>query len=169
MLDKLEDNHLLAVAMVSHMYYHPDPMSLITSAQPQDGVVNLPFWVNTRNGVIACTRQIESSLLMVRTPMVRLPDVEVPILKIAQNVDMTMPSGRSEFVFSVLRHIIHAQWSAEIDMNELGLCAESLATIRKNLSQPMASHRGIQCASSVLNNVILPVLVEGRDSNTQFH
>lgn len=169
MLDKLEDNHLLAVAMVSHMYYHPDPMTLITSVQPQDGVISIPFWVNTRNGVIACTRKIESSLLKVRKPMVRLPDVEVPILEIAQRVDMTMPSGRSEFVFSVLRHIIHAQWSAEMDMSELGLCAESLATIRKNLAQPMASHRGTQCATSVLNNVIIPVLVEGRDSNTQLH
>lgn len=169
MLEKLEDNHLLAVAMVSHMYYHPDPMSLITSVQPQDGVVSLPFWVNTRNGVIACTRQIESSLLKVRKPMVRLPDVEVPIFEIAQSVDMTMPSGRSEFVFSVLRHIIHTQWSADVDMNELGLCAESLATIRKNLARPMASQHGTQCANSVLNNVIMPVLVEGRDSNTQLH
>ncbi|WP_099607389.1 hypothetical protein [Vibrio coralliilyticus] len=108
-------------------------------------------------------------IILVRKPLVRLPDVEVPILEIAQGVDMSMPSGRTEFVYSVLRHIIHAQWSTEIDMAKLGLSSESLATIRKSLSQPIESHRGTQCAVSVLSNFIMPVLVEGRDCAAILH
>ncbi|MBD1559886.1 hypothetical protein HC752_23435 [Vibrio sp. S9_S30] len=114
MLEKLDDGQLLAVAMVSYVYFHPEPLSLISSEQPKDGVVAIPLWLNLDNGSIAC-RQRKSPMLRNRRGMVRLPDTTVPVQQLASRHDLTMPNGRTDFVLSVLEHFITHWWAAEAD------------------------------------------------------
>lgn len=168
MLEKLGDAQVLAVAMVSYVYFHPEPLSLISSEQPQNGVVAIPLWLNLDNGTIVC-RKRKSPMLRNRSGMVRLPDTTVPVQLLASQHDLTMPNGRTGFVLSVLKHFIHHWWAAEVEHEELGLDKEVFAAIRNNLMQPVFTVKGTQDPSKVLNNVIMPVLYEGQDSSAAVH
>jgi hypothetical protein len=168
MLEKLDDGQLLAVDIVSYVYFHPEPLLLISSEQPKDGVVAIPLWLNLDNGSIAC-RQRKSPMLRNRRGMVRLPDTAVPVQQLASKHDVTMPNGRTDFVLSLLKHFITHWWAAEVDHEKIGLDQEAFAAIRNNLMQPVFTVKGIQDPSKVLNNVIMPVLFEGQENSAAVH
>lgn len=168
MLDHLEDGQVLTVAMVAYLYFHPEPLSLISCERPKDGVVEIPLWLNLDNGSIAC-RQRKSPMLRNRKGMLRLPDTIVPVERLASQHDLTMPNGRTEFVLSVLKHLITNWWSSDIDHEEFGIDQEAFSVIRSNLLQPVFTKYGAQAPSQILENVIMPVLYDGHESMATVH
>ncbi|HBC3404955.1 TPA: hypothetical protein KDY05_002231 [Vibrio parahaemolyticus] len=169
MLEKLSDNQMLAVAVVSHVYYHRDPMSLIASSETDSGVAKLKFWVDTHSGRVTSTPLNSQVHSLLKSPRVELPHVEVPIHSIAQSNDMTMPSGRRGFVHSVLSHLVTAQWSKEVKLESIGLTSEDCKNLRSKLLTPKVTPRGTECAQQVLDNVILPVLINDMPSDSKVH
>ncbi len=169
MLENLSDKQILAVAVVSHVYYHHDPMSLIASSETEQGIARLKFWMDTHSGRVTSTPTNDQVNTLLKAPRVELPHVEVPIRSFAKSNDMTMPAGRRGFVHSVLTHLITAQWSSEVELDKIGLTTEDCNNIRSKLFTPKVTPRGTECAKQVLTNVIIPALVEDMPAGSKIH
>ena len=57
MIEQLEDRHVVAVAMLSYLYYHPEPLSLIVNESQAGGVVDIALWLNLEDGGITCRQR----------------------------------------------------------------------------------------------------------------
>ncbi|MBO0211154.1 hypothetical protein [Vibrio sp. Vb0877] len=169
MLEKLNDNQMLAVAVVSHFFHHQDPMSLIANSDTSDGVARLRFWIDTHNARITSTPINKQVGELLKSPRIELPHVEVPIHLLSKKSDMTMPDGRRSFVHSVLNHLITAQWSLDFELDALGLTSVDCNNLRSKLSTPKVTPHGTECAQQVLDKVIMPVLVEDMPATHQMH
>ena len=171
MLEELEYNQLLTVAMVSYVYSHADPMSLLThEAHSKEVSYKLLLWVNTSNGKVYCNQR-KSSLLRVKGKMLKLPDTEIPIKKMAIGQNLNLPAGRRQLVLSVFSHIIHYWWSASSDFEKIGLTKESVSLIRDNLHKTKCMNSEISQGVMILNKIIMPVLLApaGENKPTVLH
>lgn len=168
MIEQLEDRHVVAVAMLSYLYYHPEPMSLIASESQVGGVVDIALWLNLEDGDITC-RQRKVPVLKSKKGEVRLPNTAVPVKLLADNHDLSGEVGREQFAFSVLKHLIFERWSYRGCFNDLGIDAAVLDKIKLNLSGPVLTTAGAKSPLSFIENVLLPVLYEGSTEQKVLH
>ncbi len=168
MIEQLEDRHVVAVAMLSYLYYHPEPLSLIVNESQAGGVVDISLWLHLEDGDITC-RQRKVPVLKSKKGEVRLPNTAVPVKLLADNHDLKGDVGREQFAFSVLKHLIFERWSYSGCFNELGIDAAALDKIKLNLSAPVLTTTGAKSPLNFIENVLLPILYEGSPEQTALH
>lgn len=160
MINQLEDKQSLALAIVSFMYFHRDPLSIFCSPNSVTGEMDMPLWLCKETGAITCRNQ-KSVLFKGKDNVIALPITVVPAQTLAENHDLTTLEGRKSFILDLLKFVLTYWWSEPHKLEEIGLGLIELETLKKNLAEPKFTYRGKLMAQDVLENVVMPILLEG--------
>ena len=159
MIQQLEDKQSLALAIVSFIYFHRDPLSLFTTPCSETGEMELPLWLCKDTGSISCRRK-KSVLFQGQNGVLELPTTIVPAKEIANMHDLTLLAGRKGFAWDILKYVLNYWWSEPHHLDSIGFSDELVTVLRKNLSEPKFTHRGKFEAKDVLEKVVMPILYE---------
>lgn len=160
MINKLEDKQSLALAIVSFMYFHRDPLSIFCSPNANTGEMDMPLWLCKETGTLTCRNQ-KSVLFKGKDNVLALPITVVPAQTLAARHDLTGIEGRKSFTFDLLKFVLTYWWSEPHKLEAIGLGADELENLKKNLAEPKFTYRGKLMAQDVLENVVMPILLEG--------
>ena len=162
MLSNLNKDQIIAVAMVSFVYYHSDPMKLLMSPLKSCGTSDVVLWIDTEKGVV-CTQPYSEVLLKQKSQLIKLPEFNIPVLEISKGFDLTELESRKKLTQSILNFLINHCWT-NINVQNINISDDSIDFILANLSCPLTG-----TGKELLDRVIIPSLTEGINDRDLIH
>ena len=165
-IENLTNNQIMAINVLSYVYYHNDPMSLISTRLNESGVATLALWINLDTGLVVCNKNY-NPFLKVKKGLVKLPDTVIPLRAMASNLNLKCKNSRGDFLINILKFIVVEFWTINNLEVEKALNCHLVSRLKRNLSEPIFTASGAKTPIAVYEGIIKPIIdTELNKSNT---
>lgn len=162
MLEKLKDGQLVAVNLVSFIYYHTDPMRVIEESLMPCGTLNMKLCIDTE-GALSHKMCVPAfpRILWKSMGSAKITDISISINQLKSLCDLDTVHGRTAFIYSLLQILAKKLWWTELNLDEIQNLSNYKSDLRKSLIENIkkdCSHK------QFIDKFFLPLIVESASS-----